>query len=79
MKVRIDIVKRELTEDVGTRTDVALQLASSAVRFKFRKDEESNRGETIVVWIDVYNPTVPALLMKLVLTIIIIMMKEPPT
>ena len=59
MKVRIDFIKEELTKDSGTGCDVALQLAARAISFKLRQDKESNRGEAIVVWINVHQPAVP--------------------
>lgn len=59
MKIRIDFVKKELSENVGTRSDVALQLIARAIRIKFRQDKESNRREAIIVGIDVHQPAIP--------------------
>ena len=53
VKIRINLVKEELTEDVGTRTDVALQLVACAVSFKIRQCKECYGRKTKVVWIDV--------------------------
>jgi hypothetical protein len=58
MKIRIDLVKEKLTENVGTRSEVALQIVSGAIRIKLRQDKESNRREAIVVWIDVHHPAI---------------------
>ena len=59
MKVRIDLIKEELVEDVGARRDVALQLVACAVSLKLRQYKESHRRETKIVGIDVDHPAVP--------------------
>ena len=58
MKVRIDLVKEKLTENVRTGSNVAFQMVSCAISFKLRQDKESNRREAIVIWIDVHQPAI---------------------
>ena len=53
VKVRVDFVKKELVEDIGTRTDVALQLVACAISLKLGEYKECYRRETKVVGIDV--------------------------
>ena len=61
MKVRVDFVKEELAEDIGSRRDIALQLVASAVSLKLRQHKEGHRRETKIVGIDVDHPAVPML------------------
>ena len=61
MKVRIDVNEVELIENIGPRRYVALQLVACASSLKLRQYEESNRRETIVVRIDVYQPAISVL------------------
>ena len=59
VKVRIDLVKEELAENVWTRREVAFQLVTNAVSFKIREYKVSYRRETKVVGIDVDHPAIP--------------------
>ena len=59
MKIRIDFVKEELIENIGTGSDVAFQLVACAIRLKLRQNKESNRREAVVVRIDVHQPAIP--------------------
>ena len=43
VQIGIDVVKKELTEDVGTRRKVALKLITIAVGLKIREQKECNR------------------------------------
>ena len=43
VEVRIDCIKEELIESVGTRRNVALYLATGAVRLQIRKHKKCNR------------------------------------
>ena len=60
MQVRIDCVKEELIESVGTRRYVALYLATSAISLKVREHKECDRREAIIVGIDVCQPAIAA-------------------
>lgn len=60
VEVRIDCIKEELIESIGTRRNVALDLATTAVSLQVGKEKKCNRGEAIVVGIDVYQPTIAA-------------------
>ena len=62
MKVRIDVNKVELIENIGSRRDVTLQLVARAISLKLREYKESNRREAIIVWIDVHQPAISVLL-----------------
>ena len=63
VQVWINIVKKELVEDVGTGIDVALKLIAIAVCVKVRKHNECNGREPIIVGIDVGQPTIPTQLL----------------
>ena len=62
MKVRIDVNKIELIENIGSRRDVTLQLVARAISLELREYKESNRKEAIVVGIDVHQPAIPVML-----------------
>ena len=59
MKIGVDLVKKELVQNVRTRRDVALQLVACAVSVELGQHKESYGRETKVVGIDVRHPAVP--------------------
>ena len=59
MKIRVDLVKEELVEDVGARRDVAFQLVAGAVSLELRQHKEGHRRETKIIGIYVDHPAVP--------------------
>ena len=59
MKVWVYLIKKELVENVWTRSDVAFQLVTGAVSFKIREYKVSYRRQSIVIGINVDYPAIP--------------------
>ena len=59
VKVRVDLVKEKLVQDVRTRRYVTLQLVAYAISFKLGQHKECYRRKAKVIGIDIHQPAIP--------------------